>query len=111
MGKKYKDFDKFFKENYKPSFIEIKLFGKKYKIQEGIPASYVLYLRKALRNGEQAIANDDLIDMAVQLVGSDTLNEWTDKGLKMDQLGDIVMWLAEQIHSGQQEEGKQDQGK
>ena len=109
MAKKFKDFDKFFKEkqetkgaNERPSF---KMYGKVFSISSSFKAKTVVELLRmqATKDVEPSL----VLDMLEGLLGKEQLNELLDNGITMEQLEDIMMWCCDQT-SGDIEDDSED---
>ena len=105
MSNKFKDFDKFFGEMEKEPLLEIKLYGKTYKLPAELPATTMLATYNAYRNGAAEISDAKQFEMAISLIGEEVLTEWCDNGLTVTQLTNIMMWIVEQHTGGTAKEG------
>lgn len=90
---KYVDFDKFFKEK-KGEKISFKMFGDVYKLPSSMPAMLMLELIRGEKEDE--LSAEAVFKMMSALLGEKNFNKLVDKGLTIDQMEDVITWVAEQ---------------
>lgn len=90
---KYVDFDKFFKEK-KGETISFKMFGDNYKLPSSMPAMFMLELIRGEKEDE--LSPETIFKMMSALLGEDNFNKLVQKGLTIDQMEDVITWVAEQ---------------
>lgn len=90
------DFDKFWQETeQKP--IPFRVFGKDETIPCSMPASVVLEIVRAHRqHGDKEMPESAQLEIAVSIFGEERVDEWSKKGLTIDQLGSMIKWAMEQ---------------
>jgi len=106
MDNKFKDFDEFFSEQEKVDDIKIRLFGKDYYCPGTLPAEVVLKTQSLLKRHDKVMAESDQLEIAMLMIGQNNVEEWCEKGLSMDQLGDIIEWVANQHNQYRTSNGK-----
>ena len=103
---KYKDFDDAWQEKKQegPTF---KAYGEEYELPPSPPATLVLRLNRLMKEhgGESQIPQSAMLDMATSLLGEDTLDELSEKGMSVDEMGDIIQWANSVYFPQQQEQG------
>jgi hypothetical protein len=93
---KYKDFDEFFGElEHKPG-PQIRLFGKTYALPAELPATTMLMSYKAYKSGKDELSDEQQMAMAIEMLGEENVEEWCQKGLTINKLGEIMKWVAAQ---------------
>lgn len=104
---RFKDFDAFFSETKKEPVV-IKLFGEEHELSHSLPAIIMvklLRLQKEVGN-EGEIPPHEVINMAEGIFGKERLDEWLEKGLTVDQLGELIQWTVQQYNGNGGTEGK-----
>lgn len=105
MKKRYRDFDAFYAEqNREP--VTIRLFGEDHNLAPSLPAAMVLkMLRMQKEHGELAVVpHQEMLDMAVMLFGEKRLTKWSEDGLDIEQLGELIKWTMQQYLGGVEED-------
>lgn len=98
MAKRFKDFDAFFSEQ-KREPVKLKLYGEVHLLPASLPASVILSLIRLQEKGEEEVPPEEVIKIASSLFGKEKLNSWMDKGLDIEQLGQLIQW-AMAVYSG-----------
>jgi hypothetical protein len=106
MSNKYKDFDDFFNEVEEKPAVTIKLFNKEYNLPREIPAKIMLDTFKAYKDGLSVLPEEKQMEMAISMLGEENVEEWCEKGLSMDQLAEIMKWVASQSTPDTNNSGK-----
>jgi len=89
---RYKDFDSAWAENASDP-LTVKVLGKKYKLPSAIPAKVVLAIARSKGMSPDAeLPLDKVMELLDPFFGPGVLAEWLDKGLDVDQLGDVFKW-------------------
>lgn len=91
----YKDFDAYFQEvDEKKETKKIKLFNKDYTLPTSVPASIMLKMLEAMKKGEAQISEEKQLELAFSLLGEDNVREWCEKGLTVDQLTELIIYVS-----------------
>lgn len=107
---RFADFDAARKERQaRREPLSMQLFGRTWQLPATVPAETVLIVARLVADlrdeyGEldpEAVANmelrdDQLIAVAESAIPGDTLRCWFDKGLELDDLGDVLRWVLEE---------------
>lgn len=94
MDNRYKDFDAAWSETASAP-LSVKVLGKNYKLPAKIPAKVVLAMARiqsADTSGNGEIPLDQVMELLNPFFGPGVLTEWSDKGIDVDQLGDVFKW-------------------
>ncbi len=95
-----KDFDAYWAEQERKP-IEFKLFGQVETLPPSLPATMILKMVRAQREyGNKDLPESVQLDLAFSVFGEDKVQEWCDKGLTIEQLGDLMKWATEQFNPG-----------
>ncbi len=106
MGKKFMDFDKFYKE--KKDNITIKIFNNNYVIPSSISAFVALKIAKKMeQNPDMSLETTELFDFLNMIYGKEVIDEWVEKGITVGQLSDILVWTMQQYRGVSEEEDEQ----
>lgn len=89
-----KDFDALFREKEEKG-AEYKLYGKKHRLPQSLPAKTALYLAKC--EVEQKIEGKLLEVVSFDLFGQTNVEAWLDKGMTIEQLQALLEWAMEEI--------------
>lgn len=101
---KYKDFDQFYAES-KRQHPTLKIFGQVYQLPVALPALLMVRtIRLQKEHGDMAsVPPEQLLEMATALFG-DRFDELLEKGLDVEQMGDLISWAMEQYVGGDRQE-------
>ena len=104
---RFKDFDAFWQEK-KAEPLEVKVFGKKYKLPATLPAALVIRLMRLMAEdqGDAPPPPGEVVAMLEGMFGKKVLDEWAAKGITMDQMVDILEWCVQQYSQGLERLGK-----
>ena len=98
MANRFKDFDAFFSEQ-KREPVKLKLYGEIHLLPPSVPASVIFSILRLQEKGEEEVPPEEIIKIASSLFGKEKLNSWMDKGLDIEQLGQLIQWAME-VYSG-----------
>lgn len=106
---RYRDFDAFFAEKKREPLV-MKIFGEEIKLPPSMPAIVVLKLTRLHKQyGDDAvIPQSELLEMAVSILGEETLQRLCAKGLDIEQLGEIIKWAFAEYTGGNLEAEEED---
>lgn len=91
----YKDFDAFFKEvDENRSDIKLKLYGKEYELPKKLPAKMVLDMMSKQKKGN--LNQAEQFELAISVFKREDVEEWTEKGLSVDELSELIKWAMTQ---------------
>jgi hypothetical protein len=76
----YFDFDAFMEERKQKPFI-IRAFGEEHQIPNDVPFDVVLTISRRMKEGQQEMSEEDMIDMANLMFGEETFTKWRQKGI------------------------------
>lgn len=98
MAKRFRDFDAFFSEQ-KREPVKLKLYGEVHLLPASVPASVIFSILRLQEKGEEEVPPEEIMKIASSLFGKEKLNSWMDKGLDIEQLGQLIQWAME-VYSG-----------
>ena len=98
MANRFRDFDAFFSEQ-KREPVKLKLYGEVHLLPASVPASVILSILRLQEKGEEEVPPEEIMKIASSLFGKEKLNSWMDKGLDIEQLGQLIQW-AMKVYSG-----------
>lgn len=88
--KRFRDFDAFWKEQQKEPVV-LQVFGEEHELPAGLPAPLFLRAAKLMEDNSEASIMD-VWNLATDLFGKDRMERWSEKGLQMDQVLDLMRW-------------------
>ena len=92
MANRFKDFDAAWAETASAP-LTVKVLGQTYNLPPAIPAKVVLALARVKSDTPEAeVPIGQIMDLLEPFFGPGVLAEWLDKGLDVDQLGDVFRW-------------------
>jgi len=95
-----KDFDAFWDEQQKEE-IKFKVFGKEETLPLSPPAAMILKMVRAQREyGNKDLPESVQLDLAFSFFSEAKVEEWSEKGMTIKQLTDLMGWITEQYHQG-----------
>lgn len=95
-----KDFDAFWAEQNQEK-IPFKIFGQTEYLPPSLPALMVLKMVKIQKEyGNKNLPEAEMFDLATSIFGEGKVEEWSKKGLNVDQLIDLIEWAMEQYNPG-----------
>jgi len=95
-----KDFDAFWAEQNKEK-IPFKIFGQTEYLPPSLPATMVLsMIRMGKEHGKKDLPQAEVLELAISIFGQGKVDEWSEKGLTVDQLTDLFDWAMEQYNPG-----------
>lgn len=99
MAEKFRDFDAFWSER-KREPLRLRIFGQDEELPPEIPAGVMVeMIRIQEKTGEDgAVSMPDTIKLATALFGKERLERWYAHGLDIEQLGDLVTWVAREYN-------------
>lgn len=109
MSNKYKDFDEFFGSMEKKPMASLTLYGKEYYLPSEIPATVMLEMYSAYKEGKSTVSEEKQMEIAFSMLGMDNVVEWCNNGLTMSQLEQIILWAATEQKAGSTGGGKGNQ--
>lgn len=95
-----KDFDAFWAEQKQES-IPFKIFGQTEYLPPSLPADLVLnMIRMGKEHGNNDLPQAEAFELAISIFGKGKVDEWSKKGLTVDQLISMMDWAMEQYNPG-----------
>lgn len=94
---KYKDFDAYWAEQEREP-IELRAMGIDLKMPPAMPATILLKVMRAMKEhgSEAAIPVAQQMELLEAAIGKEKLELLCQKGIDIEQLGDLVIWIMEQ---------------
>lgn len=95
-----KDFDAFWAEQNQEK-IPFKVFGKTEYLPPSLPAELVLgMLRMTKEHGDKDLPAAEAFELATSIFGEGKVEKWSEEGLTVDQLMDLISWAMDQYNPG-----------
>jgi len=91
---RFKDFDSAWAETASAP-LTVKVLGQEYKLPSKLPAKVILAIARAkydTSNPNAEVPLGEVMGLLEPFFGPGVLNEWADKGIDVDQLGDVFKW-------------------
>lgn len=94
------DFDAAFAAGDAPQLepIRLTLLGQRWELPAAMPAAPTMKVARWMTEGraEDDLTNAEILALAADMIPGDTLNQWLAKGITMDRLGEVLVWVLGQ---------------
>lgn len=104
---RYRDFDAFWTESQGEPLV-VRVFGVEHHLPPAMPASVMIYVLRMQAEGadpDSALPVQAVLHLSEALFGVSRMQSWLDRGLTVDQLGDLIKWVMEQYQGGASPQG------
>lgn len=98
----FMDFDQFFSEMDNTPKATFVLYGETHELPPSLPASLVLQMVRAQKEyGNGNLPEHIQMEMAFCIFGEDSVDEWSEAGMTVDQLGELIKWASSHYTSAE----------
>lgn len=87
------DFDAAWAERRDAEPVQAKVLGRIWDLPAVLPAAVLLRAIRLVEGGDRDLAPHEIIGLAADLVPRETLDQWLDLGIDVDQLADVLRTL------------------